>query len=211
VAFACLSFFVVGGLGRLALGTALTSHDQQVMRAVAAGRSAEMAGWMGVLSAIGQGAFAIPAGIAVFVVLLLRRWRRAALCYAVTVLSGWGLNALLKQGFRRHRPSIVPHLDGAGWYSYPSGHAMLAPLVFGLGAYLLTRGSPPATRRILRVAAVLLCLSIAWSRVYLGVHYPSDVIGALLAGTGWAALGTAIYSPLDPDPESLPGTAPITS
>jgi undecaprenyl-diphosphatase len=159
-----------------------------------------VAGWMGVLSGIGQGSFAIPAGVAVLLILVLRGWRRSALCYGVTVLTGWGLNALLKEGFRRHRPDIIPRLDGAGWYSFPSGHAMLAPLVFGLGAFLLTRGSPPMVRRAVRTAAVLLCLSIACSRVYLGVHYPSDVIGALLAGTGWAALGVAVYSPLEPHP-----------
>jgi undecaprenyl-diphosphatase len=198
VAFACLAFFLMGGLGRLALGNVLTGWDRQWMLALAAGRNAETAGWMGVLSAIGAGSFAIPAGIAVFVVLLLRRWRRSALCYGVTVLTGWGLNALLKEVFRRHRPDVVPRLDGAGWFSYPSGHAMLAPLVFGLGAFLLTRESPPIMRRAIRIAAVLLCLSIAWSRVYLGVHYPSDVVGALLAGTGWAALGVAVYSPLEP-------------
>lgn len=204
MAFACLSFFIMGGLGRLALGGALTAWDQRLMLSVAANRDPVTAGWMGVLSGIGEGSFAIPAGIAVFLLLLARHWGRAALCYAVTVLSGWGLNALLKEGFRRHRPDILPHLDGAGWYSYPSGHAMLAPLVFGLGAFLLTRGSPPIARRSAQAAATLLCLAIAWSRVYLGVHYPSDVIGALLAGTGWAALGVAVYSPLEPHPATTP-------
>jgi undecaprenyl-diphosphatase len=200
VAFAAIAFFLVGGIGRLALGASLTEWDQRLMLAVAADRSGEMAGWMGVLSAIGHGSFAISAGVAVFIVLLLRQWWRSALCYGVTVLTGWGLNALLKEGFRRHRPDIIPRLDGAGWYSFPSGHAMLAPLVFGLGAFLLTRDSPPMVRRAGRTAAVLLCLSIACSRVYLGVHYPSDVVGALLAGTGWAALGVAVYSPLEPHP-----------
>jgi len=197
VAFAALAFFLVGGIGRLALGNALTSWDQQVMLHFDAHRTGGMAGWMGVLSAVGSGAIAIPVGIAIFLVLMLRPQRRAALCYGVTVLSGWGLNAVIKYGFGRHRPGVVARLDGAGGFSYPSGHAMLAPLVFGLGAFLLTRGSPPLKRRVLMAASVLLCLGIAVSRVYLGVHYPSDVVGALLAGTGWAALGVAVYSPLD--------------
>ncbi len=203
VAFAALAFFLVGGLGRLALGDALTTWDQQFVLRVIGARSGSVAGWMGVLSAIGQGAVAIPVGVAMALLLLLRGWRRSALCYGVTVLSGWGLNAVLKNGFRRIRPEVLPHLDGAGWYSYPSGHAMLAPLVFGLGAFLLTRGSHPLTRLPARTAAVVLCLLIAWSRVYLGVHYPSDVVGALLAGTGWAALGVAVYSPLDGFPSNL--------
>jgi len=203
VAFAALAFFIVGGLGRLALGDALTSWDERIILGVIGTQRPAVAGWMSVLSAIGSGSVAIPAGVAIFIVLLLRRWRRTALCYGVTVLSGWGLNALLKNGFRRIRPDLLPHLDGAGWYSYPSGHSMLAPLVFGLGAFLLTRGRPPLTRIPARTAAILLCLAIAWSRVYLGVHYPSDVVGALLAGTGWAALGVAVYSPLDEFPSRV--------
>lgn len=160
---------------------------------------------MGAVTAVGSGAFAIPAGVAIFLVLLLRRQNRSALCYGLTVLSGWGLNALLKYGFGRLRPNIMPRLDGAGWFSYPSGHAMLTPLVFGLGAILLTRDSPALLQRASIAMAVLVSLSVAWSRVYLGVHYPSDVVGALLAGTGWAALGVAVYSPLEsPPPSHLP-------
>jgi undecaprenyl-diphosphatase len=88
---------------------------------------------------------------------------------------------------------------------------MLAPLVFGLGVYLLTRQSARGVQWTARVTAVVLCLAIAWSRVYLGVHYPSDVIGALLAGTGWAALGVAIYSPLEPHPDVTPFTPPMAN
>ncbi len=198
VAIVALAYFVVGGLGRFALGDALTGWDQRLVLALDANRTGDVPGWMAVLSVSGSGAFAIPVGVAIALVLVLRRQRRAALCFGVTVLSGWALNGVLKFGFRRPRPDLVPRLDGAGGFSYPSGHAMLAPLVFGLGAFLLTRGAPPTVRRLTLVAAALLCLGIAVSRVYLGVHYPSDVVGALLAGTGWAALGVADYSPLDP-------------
>lgn len=212
VAIACLASFLVGGLGRLALGPALTEWDEAVMRWIAERRDPFTAGWMGVLSAIGAGKIAIPAGIGICLILWLRRWKRAALCFLVTVLSGWALNGLLKWGFQRHRPEVIDRMAGAGWYSYPSGHAMLAPLVFGLGLILLTRRSPSPTRRALGyVIAVLLPLGIAYSRVYLGVHYPSDVIGALLAGTGWAALGVAVYGPLEPHPPSppvVPGPSP---
>jgi len=207
VAVACLASFLVGGIGRLALGPALTAWDVGVMRWLAERRDPTIAGWMGVLSAIGQGKIAIPVGIGIWLILWRRHWRRAALCFLVTVLSGWALNGLLKWGFHRHRPEVIDRMAGAGWYSYPSGHAMLAPLVFGLGLILLTRRSPSPTRRALGLAiAVLLPLGTAFSRGYLGVHYPSDVIGALLAGSGWAALGVAVYGPLEPHQiETSPG------
>jgi len=206
-----LSFFVVGGLGRLALGGSLTAWDERVLERVAGLRTDTLTGWMGVLSAIGAGAIAIPSGLLVAWLLHRRGDRIASRCYLVTVLSGWALNLLLKQAFGRPRPAVLPHLDGAGGYSYPSGHAMLAPLVFGLGALLLARPGPRWVAALATAAGLALALAIAISRVYLAVHYPSDVIGALLAGTGWAALGIAVYSPLGPRPvdrEPSPGTAP---
>lgn len=204
LAGALLGFFVVGGLGRLALGPALTAWDEHVLERVAAHRSDALTGWMGVLSTIGGGAIALPIGLLATWILGRRGHRIAARCYLVTVLSGWALNLVLKVSFRRARPSVLPHLDGAAGFSYPSGHAMLAPLVFGLGAFLLTRSAGRWPRRVATTAGLGLALAIAASRVYLAVHYPSDVIGALLAGMGWAALGVAVYSPLD---DSVSGPA----
>lgn len=200
LALACLAFFLVGGVGRLALGDALTSWDQAQLERLAAIRTPAITATMRVLSTIGAGEVAIPIGLLVVWLLVRRRERAAARCYAATTLSGWALNFGLKVLFERPRPSILPHLDRAGGYSYPSGHAMLAPLVFGLGAFLLSRSFPAATRRVVRAAAALLAIGIGLSRAWLAVHYPSDVAAALLAGTGWSALGVAAAGPLDPDP-----------
>jgi undecaprenyl-diphosphatase len=198
VAAACLSLFVAGGIGRLALGPALTAWDEGVLERIAAARLPALTGWMGVLSAVGEGTIAIPIALLVAWWLVRRGAPLAARCYAASALSGWALNILLKLLFRRPRPAVLPHLDAAGGYSWPSGHAMLAPLVFGLGAVLLARTLGRWPARLVTASGVLLAGAIAFSRLYLAVHFPSDVIGALLAGCGWAALGVAVYSPLEP-------------
>lgn len=194
--------FIAGGLGRLALGPALTAWDEGLLERIALLRTPGLTGVMGVLSAVGEGTIAVPAALLLAWVLFRRGDRLMARAYLLTCASGWALNVLLKLAFRRPRPSVLAHLDVAGGYSYPSGHAMLAPLVFGLGGVLLARRLAPAPRLLLVGAGIGLSVAIALSRIYLAVHYPSDVAGALLAGTGWAALGVAVYHPLDRPGES---------
>ncbi|MFZ5625610.1 MAG: phosphatase PAP2 family protein [Gemmatimonadota bacterium] len=166
--------------------------DVGILHLVYLGHTPALTKLMKVLTTMGAGAFAIPFALAVYGA--LRWWRRrprAARLYVYACSSGWAMNLLAKALFRRHRPDVVPHLDAAGWFSFPSGHAMLAPLVFGLAAVLFLREvRSPAVRLISFFAVALLVIGIGVSRVYLGVHYASDVLGALLAGTGWAALCT---------------------
>lgn len=105
------------------------------------------------------------------------------------------LNILLKNLFRRDRPDIH-RLAEEYSYSFPSGHSMGAFALYGILAYLLWRMIRPTGLRILSLAlCVLLTLSIGLSRVYLGVHYPSDVLGGYIASGAWLALtiGTFEY------------------
>lgn len=163
--------------------------DQRMMLALAEYREPELTAWMRAASFIGSGAFEIPFALTVVAWLSWRRRRRAARLYAWVTLTGWALNGLTKPLFHRARPNIIPRLGHAGWYSFPSGHAMLAPLVLGLAAVLLAREvRHPILRWMMLGVTGVLILAIAVSRVYLGVHYPSDVAGALLAGIGWGAL-----------------------
>jgi undecaprenyl-diphosphatase len=167
----------------------LSEAEDRLMLQVGADRTAALTEVARALSFIGSGSVAIP--FAVLVVVALRKLdRRAdARLYAWVTLSGWAINLLAKAAFRRARPQIIPHLGGGGWYSFPSGHAMLAPLVFGFGAFLLVRGMKNvALKSSVLLLATALVAAIAMSRVYLGVHYPTDVAAALLAGIGWAAL-----------------------
>lgn len=188
VAIICLALF---GMLTAAVNWGWTeAWDTRLMLALAAERRPGLTVCMKLLSVIGSGLVEFPAAFLLIAALLVRGGKAEARWYAGAVLSGWALYALAKLAVRRHRPHVITHLmHGAGWYSYPSGHSMLAPLVFGLGAIAWTMPWRSAAARVAALTLVaLLALVIGVSRVYLGSHYPSDVIGGLLLGTAWSAL-----------------------
>lgn len=165
--------------------------DESVMLAVARLRSGPITWWMRIVSLMGSGAVEIPIALLLIWWLSSPRLRLTAYSYAAATLSTWALYGLTKLVVQRPRPLLIAHLSqDAGWYSYPSGHTMLAPLVFVVGAILWTRTWARTEARVgVVLLAVSLCLAIAFSRVYLGAHYPTDVIGGLLLGAalsvGW--------------------------
>ncbi len=116
--------------------------------------------------------------------------RYAAMAFVLgAVGSGWALSMLLKAAFDRPRPDLVPHLMRVYFSSFPSGHSMMSAVVYGtLGASL---SSLVTHRRLkfyfLSLAAILAGL-VGASRVYLGVHYPTDVLAGWSAGLAWSTL-----------------------
>ena len=120
--------------------------------------------------------------------ILRRRWGMLVLV-AVAVLGGEGLEQGLKVLFGRERPTEVPHLAPAQGMSFPSGHAMLSAIVYLTLGGLLARLVPDRRSKafILAVAVVLTAL-VGSTRVFLGVHYPTDVLAGWSAGLAWAAL-----------------------
>ena len=160
------------------------------MLALAAERAPWLTWWMKLLSVAGSGLIEIPLALLLILGLALRKRGAEAWWYSATALSGWALYGLAKLAVHRPRPHVIPRLmHGAGWFSYPSGHSTLAPIIFGLGIIVWAAPWPsPALRRAALALAALLALGIGFSRVYLGVHYPSDVVGGLLLGTAWSAL-----------------------
>jgi undecaprenyl-diphosphatase len=188
LAFACLVLFF--GLTIAVLAGLADTWDRPLMLALAAGREPWLTWWMKFLSIAGSGLIEIPLALLLVLGLVLRKRKVEAWWYAAAALSGWALSGLAKLAVQRHRPHLIPRLmHGGGWFSYPSGHSMLAPIIFGLGIIVWAAPWPsPALRRAALVLAALFALGIGFSRVYLGVHYPSDVVGGLLLGTTWSAL-----------------------
>ncbi len=152
-----------------------------------------MTGLMQRITWLGTAWFELPFVLLVVGILWRRNRVGEGIRYLFWGLGGWATYAVLKIIFHRSRPSGIPRLSGAGWHSFPSGHAMLAPILFVFAAALLT--AEPQFRRY-RVPALglawLVSFLMAFSRVYLGVHYPSDVIAGLLAGSAWLALSLAL-------------------
>ncbi|TXI01529.1 MAG: phosphatase PAP2 family protein [Rhizobium sp.] len=123
----------------------------------------------------------------VTIYLLLDRQRAIAVFVLASVLGGWGLSAVLKLGVARPRPDIVPHLVEVHDLSFPSGHAMVSAVTYLTLAALISRTRRYRSTRVFTVAAgILLTLMIGSSRIYLGVHYPTDVLGGWCAGATWA-------------------------
>ena len=125
--------------------------------------------------------------------LLLVRLRREATLLAVTILSGWAVNSLIKSLVGRPRPTIVSHLAEAGGSSFPSGHSFNSAVVYmGIALALASLSAQRGVRWSMIAGAALITALIALSRVWLGVHYPSDVLAGWLGGMAWALTASAL-------------------
>lgn len=123
----------------------------------------------------------------VVVYLALRQKYRTALFVTASILGGWALSSVMKLGIARPRPEVVQHLVEVTDMSFPSGHAMLSAITYlTLGAMLSRLEERASLRYFFPLVAVVLTLIIGLSRIYLGVHYPTDVLGGWAAGMVWA-------------------------
>ena len=120
----------------------------------------------------------------------VRRHRRLALAWVSAVGGGAILDAILKVTIHRDRPQYAAAFLHGTTYSFPSGHAMGSVIGYGFLAYaiILTTRWAGWHRRVVFAGAALLTLLIGLSRVYIGVHYPSDVVGGWAAGVAWLAV-----------------------
>ena len=117
-------------------------------------------------------------------VLFWQKQKNAAATLTIVVIGGVGLNFLLKDLFSRDRPMLEERLLDVDFYSFPSGHAMISIIVYGfLGYLLITRYR--RWQSLILSSSVILILLIGFSRLYLGVHWFTDVLAGYAAGLVW--------------------------
>jgi undecaprenyl-diphosphatase len=122
--------------------------------------------------------------------------RRPGLCAAVNLLCAVGLNALLKQIVQRPRPEGFRLIAETG-YSFPSGHSMVAMAFYGLLAWMVWHYEKDRFVKWLCVTGFcLVIVAVGLSRIYLGVHYASDVIAGFCVSIAWLVVYTRVFAPL---------------
>lgn len=177
-----------------AKSTTLQQIDTRVHDWAVARRFTSATSFFDVMSTIGS-----PVGVAVIaaaglVLLLARKHLHRAAYLAFTVAGGGALDWELKRYFVRARPAMAQMLMHASGYSFPSGHAMGSTIVFGALAYLAFRMLHAWRWKAFAIAlAITLILGVALSRVYLGVHWISDVGAGVTAGLLWVTMTTVAY------------------
>ena len=125
--------------------------------------------------------------IAVVGYLLLERKRETAVFVVLAVGGGAVLETLLKLGFARPRPELVSHLVDVNSFSFPSGHATMATITYLTLGVLLARVQDRRRMKLYLLAiAIFVALVVGISRVYLGVHWPTDVLAGWCVGAAWA-------------------------
>ncbi len=156
------------------------------------------------------GSFQFLAALTLGIAVLFQLRGRGRLATAwLLVVSGGLLHAALKWEFQRLRPEFAdPFVFEASW-SFPSGHSMGSLIGYGLLAYLLARAIRPFwARASVVLGSTALVLAIGFSRIYLGAHYFSDVIGGFAAGSGWLAIAITLFEVARRSPAPGPPSEP---
>lgn len=170
-------------------GGAMATFDVAFARAlhaetsVAGLRAFETVSWLGsreVLTAV---------TLVVALVLVVKRTTVLAIGWVAAQAGGALLNLALKATFTRTRPEFADPILAASSWSFPSGHAMGTFIACGVGGYLLVRGSRSwLATSVVATVALSWCLVMAFSRLYLGVHYASDVVAGIVGGAAWVVV-----------------------
>ena len=155
-------------------------------------------GWLGepmrLVTALGYYWVVLPL-LAVVVFLFYRRgWKLSAILLCVSAVGSFLLTTMLKSVFERARPELFDSGYHASFYSFPSGHATIAVGFYGMLTVILAYRMRGLARWAVVLSGVLVVLLIGFSRLYLGVHYPTDVLAGYLSALLWLVCVGAVYA-----------------
>lgn len=159
--------------------------DQHLLDQISSGISSGRTRFMKALTFLGNHQFLIPANLLLMAGFWLRKEKGMVWTVLIVALSSLLLKLGLKELFRRPRPDH-PLVEGITNYSFPSGHALMSVAFYGLLIWMAFRYNRPTPARHFIILILFLLIGlIGYSRLYLRVHYPSDVLAGYCIGTAW--------------------------
>ena len=191
-----ISAFVIWAFAELADGV-VEGESRRFDRAVLLWIHTHSPEWldgpMRLVTALGNYQVVLPLLVAVVLVFYLKGWRLSATLILVSTVGGSLLTIVLKGVFGRARPEHFDSGYTVSFYSFPSGHATVAAGFYGALTLILAYRLRGFARWAVVVVGVSLVLLIGFSRLYLGVHYPTDVLAGFLAAPLWLIFVGAAY------------------
>jgi membrane-associated phospholipid phosphatase len=184
-----LAFIVFIYAVRMVFVLKTTAFDENIFTYVASYTTPARTSAMNFISFLGKHTLLIPLNLLLIGFFIYRKQKWFAIRIAALALSSVVLSFSLKEYFQRDRP-LLPVLGNAWGYSFPSGHAMIGIVFYGLLVYVSWHEVKQKWLRIF--LTIIFVLLISFSRIYLRVHYPSDVIAGLALGFIWLVLSLRI-------------------
>ena len=172
--------------------------DDRIMRAVHNVDDPHVSRYLHVATQLGTHA-AIGAAAGITALMLFRKGRKHD-AWTVIVSTGgaMAINTLLKNVFRRQRPQeLARRIKLPRSHSFPSGHSLLSAATYPIVVHNLVQDESAGVQAIAHTLSAFLVLSVGFSRIYFGVHFPSDVLGGFAAGIGWLGLTSLSHTAAD--------------
>ena len=186
---AVLALFFFGWLADEMLQGETLAFDLRIRAAVHAHASPGLTHLLTLVSTLGGPGALAPLGLGLAALFAWRRWWRGAILLMAAMAGAVILDTALKLAFHRTRPAPFFAYPAPASYSFPSGHALFSFCFFVTAAGLLApRLRSRALRWLVWLVAAAAILAIGFSRIYLGVHYPSDVVAGYAAGLLWSSV-----------------------
>jgi undecaprenyl-diphosphatase len=192
-----VSAFVVWGFAEITeevVERESRAFDRAVLLWIGANVPAWLDGPMRAVTTLGYYRVVLPLLAAVSLALLYKGWRLPAVLLVVSTVGGIFLTTVLKGVFRRPRPEVIDSGYTAGFYSFPSGHATVSAGFYGALTIMLAYHLRGPARWAVVALGMAVVLLISFSRLYLGVHYPTDVLAGLLAAPLWLVSVGGVYA-----------------